>query len=180
MDTFKKHHTEWKRIHVIMVDKDNSTTDIIKGSIPDAAVLICLLHTLRSLITCEKLGITAVQRSACLQMMQKFAYASSEAKYNQLHENFQSDASKGVKNCFNKNWHPTEEKWVLGLKNKRGCFLNFTNNQLESLKGKLKQVIYRHSFLEDFMEKFFVILNGPRRERDHKVAAMFQKVKVSP
>ena len=32
------------------------------------------------------MGITAVQRSACLQMMQKFAYASSEAKYNQLHE----------------------------------------------------------------------------------------------
>ena len=83
MDTFnKKHNTEWKRIHVIMADKDNSTTDIIKGSIPDVAVLICLLHTLRSLITFEKLGITAGQRSACLQMMHKFAYAFSEAKCN--------------------------------------------------------------------------------------------------
>ena len=58
--------------------------------------------------------------------------------------------------------------------------MNFTNNQLESLNGKLKQVIDRYSSLEDFMEKFSVILNALQRERDHEVATMFQKVKVSP
>ena len=77
--------------------QDISKRDVIKGSIPDAAVLICLFHTLRSLgpeITCEKLGITAGQRSACLETMQKFAYASSEAKYSQLYEDFQRDAPR--------------------------------------------------------------------------------------
>lgn len=36
----------------------------------------------------------------------------------------------------------------MGLKSSCGNFLNFTNNQLESINGKLKQVISRHSSSE--------------------------------
>ena len=57
MNTFKQHNEAWNKICVIMADKDISERDIIKSSIPDAAVLICLFHTLRSLrreLTCEK------------------------------------------------------------------------------------------------------------------------------
>ena len=182
MNTFKLHNEAWNKIRVIMADKDISERDIIKSSIPDAAVLICLFHTLRSLrreLTCEKMGITAGQRTACLKMVQKLAYASSAAKYNELYEEFQRDSPKEVVAYFNKNWHPIKDEWVLGMKSDCGSFLNFTNNRLESLNGKLKQVIDHHSSLEDFMDKFFITLNAFRRERDHKVANMFQKVKVS-
>ena len=37
-------------------------------------------------------------------------------------------------------------------------FLNFTNNRLESINGKLKQVISCQSSLAEFVLKFFVIL----------------------
>ena len=52
---------------------------------------------------------------------------------------------------------------------------------LQSIRWKVKagdrpiQLAWRF-----FVEKFFVILNALRRERDYKVATMFQKVKVSP
>jgi zinc finger SWIM domain-containing protein 3 len=59
-----------------------------------------------------------------------------------------------------------------------GSLLNSTNNRLESINGKLKQVINRHSSLEDFISRFFVILSTLRSERDHKAAVNFQKVKV--
>ena len=166
MNTFKQHNEVWKKIRVIMANKDISERDVIKSSIPDAAVLICLFHTLRSLrreLTCEKMGITAGQRTACLEMVQKLAYASSAAKYTELYEEFQRDAPKEVIVYFNKNWHPIKDEWVLGMKSDCGSFLNFTNNQLESLNGKLKQVIDRHSSLEDFMDKFFITLNALRR-----------------
>lgn len=125
------------------------------------------------------MGITAGQRTACLEMVQKLAYASSAAKYSELYEEFQLGAPKEVIAYFNKNWHPIKDEWVLGMKSDCGSFLNFTNNRLESLNGKLKQVIDRHSSLEDFIDKFFITLSALRRERDHKVATMFQKVKVS-
>ena len=57
-------------------------------------------------------------------------------------------------------------------------FLNATNNRLESINGKLKQVINYHSTLEDFIDKFFVILTALRTERDHRATVQFQKVKV--
>jgi len=69
---------------------------------------------------------------------------------------------------------------VLGMKSCCGNFLNFTNNRLESINGKLKQVINCHSSLEEFIERFFIILTALRTERDHKAAIMFQKIKVNP
>ena len=66
----------------------------------------------------------------------------------------------------------------MGLKAESGSFLNTTNNRLESINGKLKQVISRHSSLEKFIDSSFTILATLRTERDHKAAVMFQKVKV--
>ena len=88
-NTFKKHNADWKRIRVLMADKDIGERDVLKQSLPNASVLICLFHTLRSFrreITCEKMGITSGQRTLCLDLVQKMAYASSEAEYDRLHD----------------------------------------------------------------------------------------------
>lgn len=183
MDAFKKLNPKWERIRVVMADKDMGERDVIKRCIPNASVLICLFHTLRSFrreVTCEKMGITSGQRTVCLDLMQKFCYAHTEDEYSQLYSHFQSSAPKEVMSYFNENWHSIRSEWVLGMKSSCGNFLNFTNNRLESINGKLKQVIKRYSSLEEFINKFFVILNVLRTERDHKAAVMFQKVKVSP
>ena len=93
---------------------------------------------------------------------------------------FQTSAPKEGLNYFNESWHPIKSEWVLGLKSSCGSFLNATNNRLECINGKLKQVINHHSTLEDFISNFFVILSALRTESDHKTAVMFQKVKVLP
>ena len=164
-----------------MADKDIGECDVLKQSLPNASVLICLFHTLRSFrreITCEKMGITAGQRTLCLNLVQKMAYASTETQYDLLHDQFQQDAPKEVVHYFNDSWQPIRSEWVMGLKSSCGNFLNSTNDRLECINGKLKQVISRHSSLEDFVDKFFVILTALRTERDHRAALMFQKVKV--
>lgn len=55
-----------------------------------------------------------------------------------------------------------------------------TNNRLESINGKLKQVISHCSSLEEFITNFFVILSTLRTERDHKAVVMFQKMPSHP
>ena len=107
--TFKNHNDEWKRIRVLMADKDIGERDVLKQSLPNASLLICLFHTLRSFrreITCKKMGITAGQRTMCLDLVQKMAYAMSEAEYDLLHDQFQQDAPKEVVLYFNDSWHP--------------------------------------------------------------------------
>ncbi len=113
-------------------------------------------------------------------MVQKMAYATTEAHYRELYANFQRSAPREVVLYFDENWHSIRDEWVLGMKSNCGNFLNFTNNRLESINGKLKQVINRHSSLEEFVDRFFVILTALRTERDHKAALVFQRVKVNP
>ena len=181
-NSFKNRNDSWNKIRVVMADKDIGERDVIKHCLPDAAVLICLFHTLRSLrreITCDKMGITSGQRTVCLEVVQKMAYAHSEPEYLNLYAEFRRSCPKEVISYFNENWHPIKNEWVLGMKSCTGNFLNFTNNRLENINGKLKQVINRYSSLEQFIEKFFVILTALRTERDHKAAIMCQKVRVS-
>ena len=182
-ESFKKLNPEWSQVRVVMADKDIGERDVIKEQLPNARVLICLFHTLRSLkreISCEKMGITSGQRLHCLELLQKMAYAVSEAEYQKIYSDFERSAPRVVKSYFNENWRDIRDEWILGLKCSSGNFLNSTNNRLESINGKLKQVVNRHSSLEDFLEKFFIILTTLRTERDHKAALLFQKVKVTP
>ena len=65
----------------------------------------------------------------------------------------------------------------MGTKYATGNFLNTTNNHLECINGKLKSVISRYSSLEEFVDKFFLILRVLWSERDHK-AALAQKVPI--
>ena len=88
MDTFKKHNAEWVKVRVVMADKDIGERDIIKLCLPNASVVICLFHALRSFrreVTCEKMGITSGQRSMCLELIQKMAHAASSAEYDSLY-----------------------------------------------------------------------------------------------
>ena len=48
VETYKNHNDEWKRIRVLMADKDIGEHDVLKQSLPNASVQICLFHTLRS------------------------------------------------------------------------------------------------------------------------------------
>ena len=108
------------------------------------------------------------------------AYSSTETEYNDLYAQLQRDAPKEVVKYVSGTWHPIKDEWVMGLKACCGSFLNTTNNRLESINGKLKQVISRHSSLEDFISIFIVILTALRTERDHKAVLMFQKVVAHP
>ena len=160
IETFKKQNPEWTQIRIVMADKDIGEHQVIKIALPTASVLICLFHTLRTFrreVSCEKLGITSGQRQFLLELFQKMAYTSSEKEYESLYAELQKSAPREVRQYFDDNWHCIKSEWVLHFKAVSGSFLNSTNNRLESLNAKLKQVISRHSSLEDFINHFLLL-----------------------
>ena len=180
--TFKKRNPRWRDIHV-MADKDINERYVIKTTLPEASLLICLFHVLRSFrreISCDKMGITSGQRQLSLDLLQKLAYSSSNEDYETVYKELEKSAPKIVFKYFQENWHHIRNEWVLHSKDKCGSFLNSTNNRLESINAKLKQVINRHSSLEEFVSRFFVVLSALRCQCNHKAVVFFQKVKVVP
>ena len=179
--TFKMRNANWHKVRVVMADKDMDERQVIKEAFPSASMLICLFHVLRTFkreISCEKLGITPGERISSLELLQKMAYASSENEYQALYDELKDTLPQQVINYFDSNWKDIHNEWVLQGKAKSGSFLNSTNNRLESINAKLKQVIKQNSSLKDFVTSLFTIIKSLRLERDHKAALMIQKVKV--
>ena len=113
----------------------------------------------------EKMGITSGQRTACLEYVQKLAGASSLKEYTKFYELLRKDCPRKVVEYFDNNWNGIKNELVLGFKASSGSFLNFTNNQVESINGNLKQAINYHSSLEEFVHKFYVILTSLTGEK---------------
>ena len=179
MSIFKKHNPSWESTRVLMSDKDLTEREVLATLFPSADLLICSFRSFRREVVVEKMGITSAQRNTSLEMLQQLAYATSEEKYQDLYSRFCACVPSTVVEYFNKNWHPIRQQWTMGMKYSTGNFLNGTNNRLESINQKLKSVISRYSSLEEFVDKFFLILRVLRSERDHKAALVAQKVPVA-
>ena len=183
IETFQQKNPAIMRTRIIMADKDINERETIKNTLPHLKVLICLFHTLRTFrreVTTDSMRITTGQREASLEFILKMAYAKTETEYTGIYDQFASIVPKKVLDYFDENWHTIKEEWVLGFKFSTGNFLNTTNNRLESINGKLKQVITKYSSLEFFIEQFFIILPVLRNERNYKTIYSYQKVKVVP
>lgn len=117
---FKKHNESSSLIQCVMTDKDITEQDVIREQLPQAALVICLFHTLRTMrreVSCEKLGISQSERVMSLELLSKMAYARSEEAYLQIYNELTECAPKGVLEYFNENWHTIRNEWVDGLKN---------------------------------------------------------------
>ena len=110
---FKKHNRRWSDTVTILADKDFIERDAFKAEFPDASILICLFHVLRTFrreITTERLGITAAERSLVLEILQKMAYAKSADEYAELHQDLLGMNLKSFTEYFSTNWHPIREQ----------------------------------------------------------------------
>lgn len=158
---FFKKHSRWELVRVLMTDKDMTEREVFASAFPQAKLLICLYHTFRSFrreIVIDKMGITSGQLNLCLDMLQQMAYATSEEGYSDIYNRFCSCTPPTVVEYVRENWHPIHEQWVMGMKFSSGNFLNNTNNRQECINQKLKSVISHYSSLEEFIEKYFLIL----------------------
>ena len=165
-----------------MTDKDMTERDVIKQQLPQAGLVICLSHTLRTMrreISCEKLGISQSERFMSLELVSKMAYARSEEAYLQIYNEFNQCVPKGVLDYFNENWHTIRNEWVDGLKNLQCNFMNRTNNRLESINGKLKAVITKYSGMVQFFNDLMQCINSLKLERNHRALQVVMKRRVS-
>ena len=154
--------------------------EAIGDAFPQASMHVCLFHTLRTFrreVTEGKMGITNGQRMTALKILQKMAYSQSAEEYQNnltlLEESCPSAVTKYVK----ANWDPIREEWVLGMKNTY-TLLNNTNNRLECLNQKVKNVVGLYSTLPEFISRFFVLVHSLRGERNQDAADIVHKRKV--
>ena len=180
---FQRHNEEWCKTVTIMADKDFTERNIFLQQFPQAYLLICLFHVLKTFrreITSEKVGITAAERYMVLEIMQRMAYSTSEEMYMKCYEELKETKLTKVIEYFNSNWHEIRTQWVNGLKDDSLTYQNRTNNCVESINQKLKSVISKFSRLPQFCKELVGVLSALQMERDHRAITVFQKVPVKP
>ena len=156
LETFKSENKTSNSIRIFMADKDLNERQLLKELFPNAVILICLFHSLRTFkreVSPTKMGITQAVTETVSSLFQQMAYAGNEEKYLSVREKFLEVAPPQVKSYFEDNWHVIKDEWVLG--SRKGNFLNSTNNRLESLNSKIKSVVNLYSSLEAFLERFY-------------------------
>lgn len=182
-EIFQQHNEEWRKTVTIMADKDFTERNIFLQQFPQANLLICLFHVLKTFrreITSEKVGITAAERYMVLEIMQRMAYSTSEEMDMECYKELNETKLTKVIEYFNTNWHEIRAQWVNGLKDDSVTYQNRTSNRVESINQKLKSVISKYSRLPQFYAELMGVLSVLQTERDHRAISLFQKVPVKP
>ena len=146
VQAFKKINPRWTETKVVMSDKDFNERAVFRKEFPGAALHICLFHTLRSFrreVTTEKLGIRPGERDHALEIITKLAYSKSEAEYNEHYQDLLHSGLKMVISYYNLNWHDIRSEWVECFKGICFTLGERTNNRLENINGKIKNVCSR-------------------------------------
>lgn len=115
VQAFKSHNPHWSETTVVISDKDFTERSVFEKEFPDASLIICLFHTLRSMrreVTCDKLGLLPGERDHALELLTKLAYSSSEEQYDNHYKDLKSCGLNSVIQYYDINWHPIRHQWV--------------------------------------------------------------------
>ena len=97
VQTFKRNNPSWNKIKVVMNDKDFTESVVFWKELAQAALHICIFHTMCSLsreVTTEKLSILPEEKDHVLELITRLTYAKSESEYDSLYQDL-------LKTCLN-------------------------------------------------------------------------------
>ena len=146
VQAFKCNNPSWERMKVVMSDKDFTERVVFRKEFPQAALHICLFHTMRSFhreVTTEKPSIRPGERDHVLELITKLTYAKSESEYDSLYQDLLQTRLSTVIDYYNSNWHSIRHEWVECFKGVHFTLGEMTNSRLEKVNGKIKTVCTR-------------------------------------
>jgi len=116
--------------------------------------------------------MSARLKETCNDIFRAMVYSDCPGSYENSYQTLLRTAPQNIIHYFNEHWHPIKEEWTQ-YSMRQGNLNNFTNNRLETLNAKIKQLVPKRSRLVPFFEKFFTWVEDHNREIDAKVAREF-------
>ena len=181
VNIFKEQNPKWTDTKTIMTDKDFVEREVFSGSFPDAKLRICLFHVLRTFrreVTTEKMSVNKKQRDALLETLQKTAYSRSLEEYECHKQTLANLNVTAFDSYFQNSWDPIKEQWVIGLTESTSLGNN-TNNRVESMNQKIKQVIDKNAKFDAFASDLVHFLHMHRTEINGKICKTVNKVSTA-
>lgn len=179
LDIFKQFNKDWNKTTIIVGDKDFADRAVYIEKFPQAVLQICLYHVLTTFhreITTTKRKISATQRIAALEVIQRLVYSQSDEVYRSTYQELCDLNLDLVTKYFDDNWHPIKEQWTLYGRNAYANYMNSTNNRSERLNKTLKQIGNRDANLLTFFENVTTSVAVLASEKD--IAAIRSTMRV--
>ncbi|CAG5090336.1 Protein of unknown function [Cotesia congregata] len=176
--TFKESNKEsCKKIHCFMTDKDQTERNAIKKFFPGIPTYICIFHSLKIFkkeINKPDKNLTSEERIEVAKIIEQLVYASSKKNYDDLYLQLNLAASPEFIDYYNLNWHNIKNEWTVYniAINSLG---NKTNNRLESINAKIKQVCKKNSPLSITIKDFFEWYSSHKTQSRLRTAKQFLK-----
>lgn len=179
LKTFRRNHSQaCSRIECFMSDKHMVGRRVLKEIFPGVRVYICLFHTLQAMKRgVHGLPLSKEDKDIWFEQLRKLTYSGSEEEYFERYKVFCIDAPARLLEYYNTNWHSIREDWTV-YSMKYGNLMNLTNNRLESMNAKVKQVVPKRSTLLNLLKFLFKYIELQMCEVNQKAANNFTKIKT--
>ena len=140
-EIFRNANQKITETKTIIIDKDFTEISAIESVIPHVDIQLCTFHCIKAVQ--KKISSLTLDMSSKAQLnslFRKLLYAKNDRDFADTASQIKSISSQ-FDTYLNENWYPVKERWVHHLKNAKTNLGNTTTNRIESLFGKLKQIV---------------------------------------
>ena len=133
----------------------------MEDKFPNATIEICLFHVLKAVKSkVNSMNMNKQAKQCCKEWMQTLCYSWNKTDFNKNYNKMKQD--KNINNnflkYFNENWFNIKKMWVQAYRNQHFNIADTTNNRLESLNQKLKQIIAKNPPIHQFYNNLKLFL----------------------
>ena len=148
MQSFQEENSSWSSVRIIIIDKDFTEWRILKQEFPDATVLFCQWHVIKTLFkNVVDCGVDKCDRDEARELLRCLVHAKDGDEYKDLTQKVFDATNDDFKQYFLQNWSDCQDMWVTFKRDAYVYLGNTTNNHLECHNQKLKDLTSRTSSL---------------------------------
>lgn len=155
---------------VVVVDKDFAEIAAIKTAFSSSpAVQLCEFHAVKAFRSAAgQVAKSADEREHLLHCFSKMLHASTPRKYEEAKAELEQIGNAEANKYFTKNWGSIPEMWVRHLCNREFNGGNNTTNRVESINGKIKNILSSSSKLHEALSEILKMSCSMHQEASHK------------
>ncbi|XP_074113768.1 zinc finger SWIM domain-containing protein 3-like [Cotesia typhae] len=145
------------KIESFMSDKDLTERYVLQELFPNTPIYICRFHVLKTfkkVVKSTEMNLRKNKQKKTLTILEKLCYTKSDIQYYKLYEQLKETSSYQLLDYYNVNWHNIKEEWTAHHMAKHNIG-NTSNNRVESLNAKIKQVVKKNSSVLVMIDDLF-------------------------
>ncbi|KAL3889975.1 hypothetical protein ACJMK2_002287 [Sinanodonta woodiana] len=158
-----------EKVKTVVVDKDQNEIAAVQKFMPEISIQLCKFHIMQAFARkLKKCAVTQEVQGTITQLVRQMVYAKSKTAYDNSFGQLHNVAPQQFVDYYHKNWLESAPMWCAYQTNMHINLGNTTNNRMESMNQKIKDVLHMNLSVPEAVQGLLLVCRASNYAVRHR------------